>query len=341
MPSFLPKKFHFGRVRQSKKPKEEQQPSKEKEKLPGSEKDRLPKPKNQCLRPPRLVRLRRTPTPSAAAAAATTATTSFPTPTPTPPTTTKPVTKPAATTTTDIRESRTERNSNRRLKIKSSDRSTTALAIYTGNNNNYNPFTSFPVETWMKITIFLSRRDISHLRLASLGIRPRHAAVTLHPALTSHLNLNLDYAPWYDWVWKSDSTSIHQQQRGYEDDNQLARAWCRRDGIIDFPRDISNAELEIFIHHKEYLSRAKKVSFGRCRNLTVDWFEECLPTLSHLEYIEICLPPHINNEELSRCLPHLIHVTRLNCVGCSQLNEYGFELIGQLKQLKELYFLHW
>jgi hypothetical protein len=183
----------------------------------------------------------------------------------------------------------------------------------------------------MKISMFLSRRDISHLRLASLGIRPRQAAITLHPALTNHLNLNLDYAPWQDWVWKEEAS----------DDHQLARLWCRRDGIIDFPRDISNAELELFVHRKEYLSRAKKVSFGRCRNLTVDWFEECLPSLSHLEYIEICLPPHINNEELSQCLPYLMHVTRLNCVGCSQLNEYGFELIGQLTRLQELYFLHW
>ena len=322
MRSFL-QQFHFGLARQRKKPNNEQHQSpEEKGGLAGDKKHNVI-PKNQRRRPPRLIRLRRTPPPTSAAAP----------PLPTRPPTSSSTTTTTAnnpTTTTDIRrrvESRTERSKRR---IKSSDRSTATLTVYTCAVGS-TPFTSFPIDLWMKISVFLSRRDISHLRLASLGIRPRQSAITLHPALTSHLNLNLDYAPWHDWVWKND----------VRDDAQLARVWCRRDGIIDFPRDISNAELEMFIHHKEYLSRSKKVSFGRCRNLTVEWFEECLPSLSHLEYIEICLPPHINNEEFSRCLPHLMHITRLNCVGCSQLNEYGFELIGQLKQVKELYFLHW
>ncbi len=333
MRSFL-QKLHFGRAHQSKKPKKERQTPKtdEKQHQPGENEKEHDVTKNQRQRrPPRLVRLRRTP-PTASAAAPTLpchplpTTTKVPTAAATP--TTKTTTNP--TITTEIRRRDNSRSELSKRRPKSSDRSTTMLTVYTCTSGS-NPLTSFSVDVWMKISMFLSRRDISHLRLASLGIRPRQTAVTLHPALTNHLNLNLDSAPWHDWVWKKEAS----------DDNQLARLWCRRDGIIDFPRDISNAELELFVHHKEYLSRAKKVSFGRCRNLTVDWFEECLPSLSHLDYIEICLPPHINNEELSRCLPHLMHVTRLNCVGCSQLNEYGFELIGQLTRLKELYFLHW
>lgn len=323
MRSFF-QKINFGRDRRSKKPTNEQHAPEEKVHPAGEKKHGIIQ-KNQQRRPPRLIRLRRTPLASAAAAP--------PLPSPSFPGTTTP-TQAAATATATTRP--TARNLTtitteiRRRDNSRSDRSKRQLTVYACSSGS-NPFTSFPIDVWMKITTFLSRRDISHIRLASLGIRPRHAAITLSPALTNHLNLNLDYAPWYDWVWKKEAY----------DANQLARAWCRRDGIIDFPRDISNAELVIFIHVKEYLSRAKKVNFGRCRNLTVDWFEECLPSLSHLEYIEICLPPHISNEELSRCLPHLMHVTRLNCVGCSQLDEYGFELIGQLTQLKELYFLHW
>lgn len=163
-----------------------------------------------------------------------------------------------------------------------------------------------------------------HLRLASVGV-PR--AITLNPALTSHLSLNLDKCPWYDWVWTKRIEHDH-----------LARIWCRREGVIDFPRDISNHELEIFIS-KDYLGRANKVSFGRCRKLTVEWFE-LLQELQHVKCIEVGLPPYITDEQLSRLIPHLQHATRLNCVGCSQLTDNGFRLLGHLRELKELYFLH-
>jgi len=162
-----------------------------------------------------------------------------------------------------------------------------------------------------------------NLRLASLGIQ---RAITLNPALTSRLNLNLDNCPWYDWVWKKRIDHDH-----------LARIWCRRKGVIDFPRDITNEELEIFLA-KDYLQRATKVSFGRCRKLTVEWFE-LLRELRHVE-CEVGLPPYITDEELSRSIPYLQHATRLNCVGCSQLTNDGFRKLGMLRDLKELYFLH-
>lgn len=176
----------------------------------------------------------------------------------------------------------------------------------------------------MNLTKYLKCDDVMNLRLASLGI---HRAITLNPALTSHLSLNLDKCPWNDWVWKKEIDHSH-----------LARVWCRRDGVVDFPRDITNSELEIFIS-KDYLGRAKRVSLGRCRKLTIEWFE-MLRGISHLECIEVGLPPFITDDDLLRIIPHLQHVTRLNCVGCSQLTNNGFGALGSLRNLKELYFLH-
>jgi len=175
----------------------------------------------------------------------------------------------------------------------------------------------------MKITSYLNCDDVMSLRLASLGI-PR--AITLNPALTSHLTLNLDSCPWQDWVWKNRIDYDH-----------LARIWCRREGVVDFPRDISNDELDIFLS-KDYLQGATKVSFGRCRKLTVEWFE-LLEELRHVE-CEVGLPPYITDEELHMSIPYLQHATRLNCVGCSQLTNNGFKQLGHLRSLTELYFLH-
>ena len=106
-----------------------------------------------------------------------------------------------------------------------------------------------------------------------------------------------------------------------------------------FPRDITNDEVEIFLS-KDYLGRAKRVSFSRCRKLTVEWFD-LLRELRHLKCIEVGLPPFTTDEELSLVIPYLQHATRLNCVGCSQLTDNGFKLCGHLRNLKELYFLHW
>lgn len=178
----------------------------------------------------------------------------------------------------------------------------------------------------MNITKYLTHKEVSKLRLASLGM-PR--AITLNPALTCHLSLNLDKCPWQDWIWKSRII----------DNEHLARIWCRRSGFINFPKDITDDELDIFIA-KDYLGRAKRVSFGRCRALSVQWFE-ILRRLKHLKEIEVALPPHITDEELSSAIPYLQHVSRLNCVGCSQLTNNGFRLLGHLRELKELYFLHW
>lgn len=197
----------------------------------------------------------------------------------------------------------------------------TALTTFSPGTN---PFITFQVDIWMHITSYLKCDDVMSLRLASLGI-PR--AITLNPALTSHLSLNLDNCPWYDWIWKKRVDYDH-----------LARSWCRRSGIVDFPRDITNSELEIFLS-KDYLGRTKRVSFGRCRKLTPEWFE-LLRELRHVECIEVGLPPYINDEELGRCIPYLQFATRLNCVGCSQLSNNGFKLLGRLRDLKELYFLH-
>lgn len=212
-----------------------------------------------------------------------------------------------------------ETRKERKDRIKSNK---TALTVF--NSSGENPFTTFHLDVWINISGYLKCDDVMNLRLASLGV-PR--AVTLNPALTDHLSLNLDKCPWYDWVWKRRI-----------DHEMLARIWCRRDGLIDFPRDISNEELEIFLTN-DYLARAKRVSFGRCRKLSVEWFE-MLPQLRHVE-VEVGLPPLITDEELARYVPFLQHVTRLNCVGCSQLSNDGFKLLGHLRDLKELYFLHW
>mmetsp|Transcript_6221 Transcript_6221/g.15483 ORF Transcript_6221/g.15483 Transcript_6221/m.15483 type:complete len:472 (+) Transcript_6221:259-1674(+) len=200
----------------------------------------------------------------------------------------------------------------------------TALTVFNGAGEN--PFTSFHLGIWMNIANYLKCDDVMNLRLASLGI-PR--AVTLNPALTSHLTLNLDKCPWYDWVWKK-----------RVDHDHLARMWCRREGVVDFPRDITNEELEIFLS-KDYLGRAKRVSFVRSRKLTVEWFQ-LLREFQNAECIEVevGLPPFITDDELSHIMPYLQHATRLNCVGCSQLTDNGFKLLGRLRDLKELYFLH-
>mmetsp|Transcript_25162 Transcript_25162/g.44067 ORF Transcript_25162/g.44067 Transcript_25162/m.44067 type:complete len:467 (-) Transcript_25162:133-1533(-) len=213
---------------------------------------------------------------------------------------------------------RKETRRERKGRVKSNK---TALTVFDATGNN--PFTSFHLDVWMNISSYLKGGDVMSLRLASLGI-PR--AITLNPALTSHLSLNLDNCPWDDWVWKKRIDYDH-----------LARIWCHREGVIDFPRDITNNELEIFIS-KDYLQRANKVSFGRCRKLTVEWFE-LLQELRHVE-CEVGLPPYITDEELTTSIPYLQHATRLNCVGCSQLTDNGFKQLGQLRSLKELYFLH-
>lgn len=201
----------------------------------------------------------------------------------------------------------------------------TALTVFDADNAN-NPFTSFHLETWMEITSYLKCNDVMNLRLASLGI-PR--AITLNPALTSHLALNLDKCPWEDWVYKNRVDHVH-----------LARIWCHRSGVILFPSNISNEEMEVFIS-KDYLCRAQRVSFGRCRNLSGENWFRLLKEIRHLECIEVALPNTITDSELGNIIQYLQYATRLNCVGCSQLSGAGFGLLGRLRDLKELYFLHW
>lgn len=128
----------------------------------------------------------------------------------------KPPPEPAPLRQPRPRESRDERKRRHKANKK-------ALTVYGADGSD--AFISFPVGTWTTITSYLRCDDVMNLRLASLGI-PR--AVTLNPALTSHLNLNLDKCPWYDWVWKRRM-----------DDAHLARVWCRREGVVDFPRDVS------------------------------------------------------------------------------------------------------
>lgn len=43
---------------------------------------------------------------------------------------------------------------------------------------------------------------------------------------------------------------------------------------------------------------------------------------------------------MEHAILYLQLVTRLNCVGCSYLTDKGFKLIGRLRELQELYFLH-
>ena len=218
----------------------------------------------------------------------------------------------------DRKKKKNETRKERNRRIKSNK---VALTVHASVGNN--PFISFQLDIWTNIASYLRCIDIANLRLASLGI-PR--AITLNPALTSRLTLNLDKCPWADWIGKKRIDYDH-----------LARLWCRRDGIIDFPRDMTNSELQIFIS-KEYLVGAKKLSFKRCQNLSVDWLE-MLHDLRHLE-TEVVLPSSITDEEMSLYIPFLQHVTRLNCVGCTDLTDAGFRHLGRLRDLKELYFLH-
>jgi hypothetical protein len=183
-------------------------------------------------------------------------------------------------------------------------------------------FASFHVELWSGIAEYLSCKDVMNLRLASLGIP---GAVTLNPRLTSHLILNLDNCPYVDWIWKKSS-----------DHEQLARKWCCRDGKVDFPKDITNDKLELFIS-RGYLHGAKRVSFARCRKLTVEWFE-LLKGLSCLEFIEVALPTSITDNELKKAIRYLKRVDRLNCIGTSALTKY--KCLGELCSLRELHFLH-
>ncbi|KAK1745107.1 leucine-rich repeat domain-containing protein [Skeletonema marinoi] len=152
------------------------------------------------------------------------------------------------------------------------------------------------------------------LRLASLGIPD---AATLNPRLTSHLVLNLDNCPYIDWIWKKGS-----------DNEDIARKWCSRDGKVDFPKDITNDELELFIS-RGYLHGTKRASFARCRKLTVEWFEL---------FIEVSLPNSITDNELKKATRYLKGVDRLNCIGSSALKNYKY--LGELSNLRELHFLH-
>mmetsp|Transcript_18007 Transcript_18007/g.36905 ORF Transcript_18007/g.36905 Transcript_18007/m.36905 type:complete len:466 (-) Transcript_18007:126-1523(-) len=212
-------------------------------------------------------------------------------------------------------------------KKESDERSTrekNKTALIPFNPNASNPFSSLNLELWVSISKFLRADDVKNLRLASLGVPRAHP---LNPALTSHLSLNLDNCPWNDWVWKKKIDHEH-----------LARRWCRREGAIKFPKDITDEELDIFIS-KGYLDRSRKVSFIRCRKLTVDWFD-MLRNISNVEFIEVALPTSITDEELRDNLDHLKLVTRLNCVGCSNLSNNGFKQLAELTGLRELYFLH-
>ena len=182
-------------------------------------------------------------------------------------------------------------------------------------------FTSIQVELWIGIAKYLSCKDIMNLRLASLGIPD---AVTLNPRLTSHLVLNLDNCPYIEWIWKKGTENEH-----------VARKWCCRDGKIDFPKDITNDELELFIS-RGYLHETKRVSFARCRKLTVEWFE--LVKSIRSEFIEVSLPTSITDSELKKSTRYLKKVDRLNCIGTSELKNY--KCLGELTNLRELHFLH-
>ncbi|KAL7494025.1 hypothetical protein ACHAWT_002794 [Skeletonema menzelii] len=182
-------------------------------------------------------------------------------------------------------------------------------------------FTSVQVELWMSIVKYLPCKDIMNLRLASLGIPD---AVTLNPRLTGHLVLNLDNCPYIDWIWKKGS-----------DNENLARKWCCRDGKIDFPKDITNDEVELFIS-RGYLQETNRVSFARCRKLTVEWFELVKEIRS--QFIEVSLPTSITDSELKKVTRYLKKVDRLNCIGTSALTNY--KSLGELSNLRELHFLH-
>jgi hypothetical protein len=199
-----------------------------------------------------------------------------------------------------------------------------AVALVRYDSNGSRPFSSLHLDAWVSISKFLMCEDVRNLRLASLGVS---RAVTLNPALTSHLSLNLDKCPWNDWTWKKCIDYEH-----------LARRWCKREGCIKFPPGLTNSDLDVFIS-KDYLRDSSNVSFARCKKLTVDWLE-MLPRLANVECIEVAIPPVITDEDLQSAIESLKYVTRLNCVGCSALTDNGFQQLGELVGLKELYFLH-
>mmetsp|Transcript_28710 Transcript_28710/g.65343 ORF Transcript_28710/g.65343 Transcript_28710/m.65343 type:complete len:461 (+) Transcript_28710:300-1682(+) len=208
-----------------------------------------------------------------------------------------------------------------RERTKSSNRNS-ALTLYDSGGSN--PFVGFEISIWSNISSYLKCDEVADLRLASLGIA---RAVTLHPQVTSHLRLNLDNCPWHDWVYKKRVDNEH-----------LCKMWCNRQGEILFPRDMTDNELDIFIS-KGYLSRSDKVSFARCQKLTVSYLE-LLEDIADLHSIEVSLPNSITDSEMEHAILYLQLVTRLNCVGCSYLTDKGFKLIGRLRELQELYFLH-
>ena len=199
-----------------------------------------------------------------------------------------------------------------------------AVALVRYESSGSTPFSSIHVEVWVSISKFLRCDDVKNLRLASLGVS---RAVTLNPNLTSHLSLNLDECPWHDWIWKKCIDYEH-----------LARRWCRREGCIKFPPDLTNNDLEVFIS-KDYLRDSSRVSFARCKKLTVDWFS-MIPDLANVKSIEVALPPSISDQDLRSSIDSLKYVTRINCVGCSTLTNTGFHQLGELTGLKDLYFLH-
>jgi hypothetical protein len=199
-----------------------------------------------------------------------------------------------------------------------------AVAIVPYDSSRGNPLSTLHLDIWVNVSKFLKCDDVRNLRLASLGV-PR--AVTLNPAVTSHLSLNLDNCPWEDWTWK--------KRVDYE---HLARKWCKRDGCIKFPPGMTNNDLDVFIS-KDYLRDSNKVSFVRCKKLTVDWLEMLL-RIANVSCLEVAIPPPTIDEELRNALESLKLVTRLNCVGCSGLSDGGFQYLGELTGLKELFFLH-
>lgn len=148
------------------------------------------------------------------------------------------------------------------------------------------PFVSFQVELWTAIAKYLRANDVMNLRLASVGIP---GAVTLSPRLTSHLILNLDNCPYMDWIWNKS-----------KDQERIIRNWCRRDGTgkVDFPKNITNDELELFIS-RGFLNETKRASFTRCKKLTSEWFE-LLKGLGRIEFIEVALPTSITDSELKK-----------------------------------------
>lgn len=205
-----------------------------------------------------------------------------------------------------------------------------ALVPYNDPLSAQRPFSSLPLEAWIRISEYLHCDDIRHLRLSSLGV-PH--AVTLHPSLTRHLALNLEHCPYYkDWIWN-----------GSVDYEHHARKWCRdRLGPVVFPPDTTENDLDVFLS-KGYLMDCdvRHVSFARCKKLSVDWFD-MLPRMAGVDRnIEVAMPPSITDDELRNIVGNLQFVSRINCVGCSALtNHNGFPLLGELTNLKELYFLH-